>query len=45
MTAPIILSGMHRSGTSLLASMFREAGVHLRPPEHPSIDLPDKLRL
>jgi hypothetical protein len=29
MTPPIIITGMHRSGTSLLASMFYHAGLHL----------------
>ena len=29
MTAPVIISGMHRSATSLLASMFHRAGLHL----------------
>ncbi|MHC4810307.1 MAG: hypothetical protein ACYTEV_08055 [Planctomycetota bacterium] len=29
MTPPVIISGMHRSATSLLASMFHRAGLHL----------------
>jgi hypothetical protein len=29
MTGPIVITGMHRSGTSLLASMLDAAGVHL----------------
>jgi len=28
-SAPIIMTGMHRSGTSLVASVFARAGVHL----------------
>jgi len=31
--APILILGMHRSGTSLLARMLAEAGVYLGPPE------------
>lgn len=29
MSAPVVISGMHRSATSLLASMFHRAGLHL----------------
>jgi hypothetical protein len=29
MTPPVIITGMHRSATSLLASMFHRAGLHL----------------
>ena len=29
MSGPIVITGMHRSGTSLLASLLRSSGLHL----------------